>query len=108
MKYWVYILKSERDNTFYIGLSRDPHQRLIEHNSGYSKYTKGHIPYTLVYEEEHIDRMSARKREKYFKSGVGRQFFKNYLYSPVAQSVEQLAVNKQTQLPRETEVETAG
>ena len=80
MKYWVYVLNSKKDNTFYVGLSKDPYRSLIEHNAGNSKYTKGHIPYILVYKEEHSDRISARKREKYFKSGSGRLFFKKNIF----------------------------
>ncbi|MBU4346105.1 MAG: GIY-YIG nuclease family protein, partial [Candidatus Omnitrophica bacterium] len=73
MSYFVYVLRSVKDNSFYIGISRDPEIRLKEHNFGDSKYTKGHRPYRLTYKEEFADRLSARSREKYLKSGIGRE-----------------------------------
>jgi putative endonuclease len=79
MKYFVYVLKSSKDSTFYIGISKDPNNRLKEHNFGDSKYTKGHRPYKLIYQEEFSNRIEARKREKYFKSGEGREFLKSFL-----------------------------
>ena len=74
MKYFVYVLKSEKDSSFYIGISKNPEYRLKEHNYGGSKYTKGRKPYKLIYKEEFPDRISARIREKYLKSGVGREY----------------------------------
>lgn len=79
MRYFVYVLRSLRDNTLYIGISRNLEKRLQEHNSGESKYTKGHIPYALVYKEEFPDRITARAREKYLKSGHGREDIKKLI-----------------------------
>ena len=73
MSYFVYVLRSKKDKTFYIGISKNPQHRLKEHNSGNSKYTKGHRPYVLIYKEQFSDRSLAREREKYLKSGVGRE-----------------------------------
>ncbi|MGH7275126.1 MAG: GIY-YIG nuclease family protein [Nitrospiria bacterium] len=67
-------MRSLKDDSLYVGSSKDPGQRLREHNYGSSKYTKGHRPYKLIYKEEFIDRVSARKREKHLKSGIGREF----------------------------------
>ena len=74
MSYFVYVLKSKKDNSFYVGLSKNPENRLREHNFGDSKYTKGHRPYELIYKEKLPTRVLAREREKYLKSGVGREF----------------------------------
>ncbi|MCK9572511.1 MAG: GIY-YIG nuclease family protein [Candidatus Omnitrophica bacterium] len=74
MKVFVYVLRSNKDNSNYVGISRDPNKRLVEHNSGYSKYTRGHRPFELIYREEFVDRVSARHQEKYLKSGTGRDF----------------------------------
>ena len=79
MKYFVYVLKSEKDKSFYIGISRNPNKRLKGHNAGDSKYTKGHRPYKLIYKEAHIDRKEARNREKYLKSGEGHELLKSFL-----------------------------
>ena len=76
MSYFVYVLESKKDGSFYIGLSKNPTKRLNEHNSGDSKFTKGRRPYKLIYTEVLNDRLEARKREKYLKTGVGREFLK--------------------------------
>jgi len=78
--YFVYVLRSKRNNKRYIGYtSKDVQKRLKEHNFGDSKYTKGHRPYRLTYKEEFADRLSARSREKYLKSGIGREFIKRLI-----------------------------
>jgi len=79
MKYWVYVLQSERDSSLYVGLSENPLQRLREHNAGYSKFTKERRPYKLVYREECKDRLTARRREKYFKTGFGKEYLKKII-----------------------------
>ena len=77
MSYFVYVLKSKKDSSFYIGISKNPEDRLKEHIFGDSKYTKGHRPYELIYKEEVLNRHVARNREKYLKSGIGREFLVN-------------------------------
>ena len=48
MKYYVYIIQSEMDNSYYKGFSLDPHTRLEFHNRGESLYTSRKIPCKLV------------------------------------------------------------
>ena len=80
MSYFTYALKSQKDNSFYIGISKDPGKRLKEHNSGYSKYTKGHRPFEIIYQEEFKNRRLARFQEKYLKSGIGREYLKSLAF----------------------------
>ena len=56
-----------------MGLTSDLEERLKRHNSGYEKTTKPYCPFELIYSEECCDRIEARKREKYWKSGVARE-----------------------------------
>ncbi len=77
MKYFVYILRSERNNQLYIGISANPQRRLIEHNSGYTKSTKAYKPYKLIHSEECFNRSLARDKERFYKSGAGREFIEN-------------------------------
>lgn len=74
---YLYILKSIKDGTFYIGISSDPVRRLKEHNAGYQKSTKGRRPYQLIYMEFCADRVHARRLEKFYKSGCGREKIKH-------------------------------
>ncbi|MBN1906536.1 MAG: GIY-YIG nuclease family protein [Deltaproteobacteria bacterium] len=67
MPYYVYILQSELDGTYYVGSTRNIEDRLERHNQGRSLYTKTKRPWKLVYSEEYSDRASACNREKYIK-----------------------------------------
>ena len=51
-------------------------RRLKEHNSGKTKSTKGFIPWKLIFTEICENRKIARLREKYYKSGIGKEFLK--------------------------------
>jgi len=68
MAFYVYIIQSEVDGTYYIGSTQDIDERLERHNQGRSKYTKTKRPWKLVYSEEHPTRPVAIKREKEIKS----------------------------------------
>ncbi len=48
--------------------------RFLRHNSGREKTTKAYRPFKLIYSETlDGERSEARKREKYWKSGIGRE-----------------------------------
>lgn len=66
--YIVYILQSDKDRSYYIGSTEDIKKRLLEHNKGYSKYTKNKRPWRLAYGEEYATLSESRKREYYLKS----------------------------------------
>jgi len=74
--YFVYILKSKRDGTYYYGSTADIEKRLREHNSGKMRYTKGHLPYEIHYYEEYETRKEAMNRERYFKTIEGYKWLK--------------------------------
>ncbi len=74
---YVYVLRSLKDDRFYVGMSQNVEKRLNEHNYGKTKSTKGYRPWEIVLIEEYLDRVTARKREKYLKSGYGKQWLKN-------------------------------
>lgn len=77
--YYVYILKSKKDKSLYIGYSKNLKQRLKEHNRGKSTYTKNKIPYDLIYYEAYINKKDAKGREIFLKSGAGWRFIKKQL-----------------------------
>ena len=79
MKYFVYVLKSEKDGRLYKGMTNNIERRIYEHNIGKHKSTRPYKPWELVYQESYDSRIEARKREKYLKSGIGREFLKNKL-----------------------------
>jgi len=77
--YCVYILYSEKFNRFYTGLTFNIENRLNEHYSGKTKSTKPFKPWKVIFFEECETRIKARLREKYYKSGVGREKLKKFL-----------------------------
>ncbi|MFA4890231.1 MAG: GIY-YIG nuclease family protein [Candidatus Paceibacterota bacterium] len=79
LMFYTYILQSQKDKKFYIGFSENLKQRFIEHSNGLVDATKNRWPLELVYYEACLDKQSALKREKYFKTGFGRRFLKNRL-----------------------------
>lgn len=72
--YTVYVLKSLKNNYRYIGQTKDINKRLAEHNAGLSKSTKNIRPLVLDYTEEYYTRSEAMKRERFLKSGKGREW----------------------------------
>ncbi|HEY4755449.1 MAG TPA: GIY-YIG nuclease family protein [Ignavibacteriaceae bacterium] len=75
--YFVYILKSLKDHKRYIGFTSDLERRILEHNSGLVKSTRNRKPFELIYTEEFEIKEQAMDREKFFKSGKGREFLKS-------------------------------
>jgi len=67
--YYVYILKSLKDNNIYTGFSSNLKRRFSQHISGKVKSTKNRIPLKLIYYEAYLDEIDARNRERYLKSG---------------------------------------
>ena len=79
--FYVYAIISEKDGIIYVGIAKNCQERLNEHNRGKSKFTSGHIPWRLFYTEYVGDSVSARAREKYFKSSAGKRRLKAILKS---------------------------
>ncbi len=48
MAFYVYILQSEQDGTFYKGYTEQPLERLKQHNNQESSYTSSKVPWKLV------------------------------------------------------------
>ena len=74
--YWVYAISSIKRNYIYIGLTSDLDERISRHNNGYERTTKAYLPFRLIYSEKLNTRYEARVREKYLKSGIGKEYLK--------------------------------
>ena len=66
--FWVYILQSTKNNSYYIGSCTDIDLRLKQHNRALVKSTKRFIPWKLVYKESYVKLSLARIRELQIKS----------------------------------------
>lgn len=60
-------------NYIYVGLTSNVEERFKRHNLGYEKTTNPYKPFLLLYNEECANRLAARQREKYWKSGIGKE-----------------------------------
>lgn len=67
MTVYTYLIKSEKDGSFYAGITEDPYIRTDVHNRGGVKSSSNKRPYKLVYFKPHEDYQSARKHEKWLK-----------------------------------------
>ncbi len=76
MAYFVYIIESEKDGTYYIGSTQDIEERLQRHNQGRSKYTRTKQPWKLIYFEEYKDRTAAIKKELVIKQRKSKDYIK--------------------------------
>ena len=61
--FYLYVLKSKKDNNLYIGSTNNLRRRLLEHNTGKVLSTKGRRPFELRYYESYFNENDARKRE---------------------------------------------
>ena len=75
----LYVIKSEKNSDLYTGICKDLNQRLKDHKDGKNRYTKGLRPWALVLTEKYPDWKSAREKEKFYKSGFGKEILKNKL-----------------------------
>lgn len=77
--YYIYILKSLKDNKLYIGQTSDLQKRISEHNSGLVKSTRYRMPLKLIYKEVYKTRSEAFKRERELKLLSAGKFKKKLL-----------------------------
>lgn len=75
--YYVYAIKSRIKNYIYVGLTNNLERRIKEHNNKKESTTKPCVPFDILTTEEFKTRIEARKREKYLKSGFGREYLKS-------------------------------
>jgi putative endonuclease len=78
--YYVYILQSERDKEFYIGLTGNLKRRYLEHQTGRVESTKNRLPIKLVCYEAYNTKEEAARREKYLKTSDGRKDIRKRIF----------------------------
>ncbi len=82
MKYYVYILRSQKysDKT-YIGFTTDLEKRLAKHNEGGCNYTNSYKPLEVEISIAFNNKEKALAFEKYLKTHSGRAFTSKRLLS---------------------------
>lgn len=74
----VYVLYSESHKKHYTGFSSNFEARLNSHNLfGKKDWSIRYRPWKVIHTEMYDNKMEAMKREKWLKSGVGREFIKS-------------------------------
>ncbi|MDP3941553.1 MAG: GIY-YIG nuclease family protein [bacterium] len=79
--FYVYVLKSLKNGRHYTGSTNNIERRLLEHNSGQTKYTRQTGPFEIVYKEVYDSKLEATKRERFLKTGKGRAVLNKFLGS---------------------------
>jgi putative endonuclease len=77
--YFVYILHSASDQNLYTGFTENLDKRIQEHNDGLNLSTKHRRPLELIYYEAYYIKGDALAREKFLKSGSGKNYLKKQL-----------------------------
>ena len=81
--FYVYVLRSLKDDKNYIGYTNNLKRRFNEHNAGKIEITKNRRPFKLICYEAYCNQQDATARERFFKTGWGRthlkKILKNYL-----------------------------
>ena len=73
MMYFVYVLRSLKNGSFYKGMTTNLERRLFQHNKGLTSGNKSLKPFELLFVQICESSIEARILEKYLKSGVGRE-----------------------------------
>ena len=76
LPYSVYVLFSHKDHFLYIGFSTNLAKRIQKHNSGGNTSTANRTPLELIFCEFYLFKEDALKREKYFKTTMGKKALK--------------------------------
>ncbi len=81
MSYFVCILQSDVDGSYYVGYTYDTALRLVHHNDGWTISTKGKRPWKIVYTEEYGTKTEAIKREKEIKRKKSRSYIESLIHA---------------------------
>jgi putative endonuclease len=73
--YTIYGLNFD-DGRIYVGMTDNLARRIKEHKRGRTKSTKNRGDFKIIKIEECDNRVTAREREKYWKSGCGKEQLK--------------------------------
>lgn len=77
--YYVYILKSLKDNFIYTGFTENLKRRFKEHNNKEELSTKHYAPFDLIHYEAYRNEKDAKRREEYLKTTKGKTTLKTML-----------------------------
>lgn len=65
--FWVYVIKSQKFNWYYVGLTANIKKRISQHNNKKVRSSQFYAPFYLVQSKVFESRLEARDYEKYLK-----------------------------------------
>ena len=77
--FYAYVLQSLIKGILYKGSTENLDARVAQHNNGLVAFTSKFRPWKLIYHETFTTRAEAMAREKFFKSGKGREWLKKII-----------------------------
>ena len=77
--FFTYIIRSEKNNSYYVGSCKDIRKRALSHNKGRVPSTKRYLPWHIIYTEQFETLTLARKRESQIKSWKSRSAIENLI-----------------------------
>jgi len=83
---FIYVLRSSTTGRSYTGATTDLDARLLQHNSDLCPSTKHRGPWVRVHHEEFATLAEALHREKFLKTGKGRDELERILASKPVQT----------------------
>ena len=86
--HYVYILYSPKLKKFYIGVTSDLKERFKQHNNGQTPFTSKGMPWQLIYYEAFFEKTDALRKEKFLKTGKGRERRKYLLANFIKKNIK--------------------
>ena len=68
--FYIYVLKSLKDDELYIGYTENLKRRMLEHAKGSQKATDIRLPFQLIYYESYASKADAKDKEKSLKDSL--------------------------------------
>ncbi len=79
LMFYVYILQSSKDHSYYTGYTTNLKSRLVQHNKKAVAYSSSRTPFRIVWYCAFSNKRQAMKFEKYLKQGSGLAFARKRL-----------------------------
>lgn len=90
--FYVYVLKSKKDNQLYVGSTNNLEKRIKRHQRGLVSATRNRLPMELIFYEAYQDKFDALRREDYFKSTKGKRTLRLMLSEYFHKSIEEYLI----------------
>ncbi|MCH7675296.1 GIY-YIG nuclease family protein [candidate division KSB1 bacterium] len=79
MKYSLYIIHSDRLNSYYVGISQNVNSRIESHNSSAKGWTRRGRPWQIAFTKEFENRQEAHKWEQWIKAQKSKKLIEKII-----------------------------